>query len=418
MAMVLVACAGPGVSGDPTSSEIESSVSDRALPESPDSCPAGVPSLADVIGVPIADRPDCFGTGELTLTGWVFEELDPVYDCVSVPQQPEWLSCILLRQQLVAEQRPPAPWSEDLASLWVAADPDGPVGAIRFNAREGPVPLNTWVEVRGHFSDPAAEDCGPPGDPLRIECEGSLVLTGATVIAPDATPVGLASGSFASVTVNGLTVRSEAAATASPVECPGAEESVVRLEEGTVVLVLDDAPVNDGAYIWHHVVAPADDGAPAIGSRCDDIPLVAGWVASSRGPDEWLVQTIACPPEPSDLGMLADVATEPLRGLACFGPDEIRVTAELAPPPDGGIGFSCPGVDPAWLTCGIDRLVDGSTTVAVRLPEGVTEETGVPAVFALHFDDPAAAACRSLADVDDDPAVIELFCRTQLVLGP
>ncbi|HEX7171727.1 MAG TPA: hypothetical protein VF365_03845 [Candidatus Limnocylindria bacterium] len=415
--LVLVACAAPGASMDPPSSSNEVPASTPAVRASPsdhafpDSCPTGIPSLEDVISVPIGDRPDCFGTADLTLRGWVFEELDPVYDCVTEPEKPMWLSCILSRQQLVAEEQAPAPWSEDLASLWVAADPDGPVGAIRLGARGGPVPVNTWVEVRGHFADPAAEACGPPGHPLRIECDGTLVLTDATRA--------VTRGAFASVTVNGLTVRSEPAVAAPPTACPGLPESVIRLGEGAVVLVLNDRPVTDGAYIWHRVVAPASDGAPAIGTRCDDIPFVAGWVASSAGgTDEWLIGKVECAPTPGTLAQLADLSTEPMRGLACVGSNEIRLTAALAPPPEGGIGFSCPGLDPVWLTCGIDRLVDGSTSTVVRLPEGATLETGVPANVSLHFDDPAASTCRSLADVDDDPAAIELFCRTQLVVGP
>lgn len=86
--------------------------------------------------------------------------------------------------------------------------------------------------------------------------------------------------------------------------------------------------------------------------------------------------------------------------------------------PDGGVGFSCPGVDPAWLTCGIQRLGEGSTRLTVRVPEDRTFETGVPANVAVHFDDPAAATCRSQAGVEDDPAAVQVFCRTQLVLGP
>ena len=421
--LVLAACAAPGASVDPTASgepAASSSPTPAATPTErtlPEGCPEGPPSLADVVRVPIGDRPECFGTADLTLRGWVFEELDPVYDCVTMPQQPGWLSCILSRQQLVAEEQAPGPWSENRPTLWVAADPDGPVGAIAFGATEGPVAVNTWVEVTGHFADPAAEDCGPPGDPLRIECEGTLVLTAASPVEAEPTSGAVTPGSFASVTVNGLTVRSEPEAAARPVACLGAPESVIRLGEGAIVLVLDDAPVTGGGHTWHRVVAPADDGDRAIGTRCDDIPFVAGWVASSEGEDDWLVGTLDCDSAPSSLAQLADLVAEPMRGVACVGSGEMRLSAEFVPPPEGGIGFSCPGVNPAWLTCGIHRLADGPTTVTVRVPEDVTPETGVPTTVVLHFDDPAAVTCRSLADVDDDPAAVEIFCRTQLVVG-
>lgn len=421
IAFVLVACAAPGASADLDPASRGPLVSPSPVVVTPGpaepsqsalshTCPVGMPSLADVIAVPIGDRPGCFGTTDLTLRGWVLEELDPAYDCVTEPQKPMWLSCILSRQQLVAEEQAPAPWSEHRPSLWVAADPDGPVGTIRFGARQGPVAVNTWVEVTGHFADPAAEECGPPGDPLRIECEGTLVLTDVTQA--------VTGGTFASITVDGLTVRSEPAVTAPPVGCLGAPESVIRLGAGTVVLVLDDRPVTDGGRIWHRVVAPADDGAPANGTRCDDIPFVAGWVASSEGGDDWLVGKVECAPTPGTLAQLADLATEPMRALACLGSDELRLTAEFLPPPDDGIGFSCPGVAPAWLTCGIEQLADGPTALTVRVPEDQTYEAGVPVTVALHFDDPAAASCSSLADVGDDPAAVRVFCRTQLVVGP
>jgi hypothetical protein len=208
--LVLAACAAPAASVDPTASTepvASSSPTPAASPSEPalpEGCrPEGPPSLADVIAVPIGDRPDCFGTADLTLRGWVFEELDPVYDCVTMPQQPGWLSCILSRQQLVAEEQAPGPWSENRPTLGVAADPDGPVGAIAFGTTEGPVAVNTWVEVTGHFADPAAEDCGPPGDPLRIECEGTLVLTAVSPVEAEPTSGAVNPGAFASVTVLG-----------------------------------------------------------------------------------------------------------------------------------------------------------------------------------------------------------------------
>jgi len=129
--------------------------------------------------VPVADRPACFGSKDLTLVGWVFEELNPAYDCITYPDRPTWLMCILSRQPLLAVEEPPREWHPGLQPLWVASDPEGPVGPIHFGAADGPVPINTWVEVTGHFDDPAASACGPPGDPWRIECAGTLVLTAA-----------------------------------------------------------------------------------------------------------------------------------------------------------------------------------------------------------------------------------------------
>ena len=140
------------------------------------SCRGADATLEAVIAVPYAERAACFGASEITLRGWVFEELNPAYDCVTA-NDAMWLRCVTSRQRLIAFQHAPAALDQSPPALWVATDPDGPVGEIRFNASQGPIPVNTWVEVSGHFADPAAEDCGPRGDPGRIDCESVLVVT-------------------------------------------------------------------------------------------------------------------------------------------------------------------------------------------------------------------------------------------------
>jgi len=140
-------------------------------------CPTPPFTLDMVVAVPTGDRPRCFGAEEITLRGWVFEERNPAYDCVTYGDRPMWLMCILMRQPLLAFQQAPSEWHVGLRPLWVAADPLGPVGPIQFGAADGPVAVNTWIEVTGHFDDPAAASCGPPGDPSRIDCAGTLVLT-------------------------------------------------------------------------------------------------------------------------------------------------------------------------------------------------------------------------------------------------
>lgn len=155
---------------------------------SPASCLGPDATLDQVIAVPYPERAACFGTTEITVRGWVFEELNPGYDCVT-PNEPMWLRCITSRQRLVPFEQPPAPLYPGLRVLWVATDPNGPVGEIRFNSREGPISVNTWVEVSGHFADPAAEACGPPGDLSRLDCESTLVVTNVErVDAPSPTP--------------------------------------------------------------------------------------------------------------------------------------------------------------------------------------------------------------------------------------
>lgn len=179
-AILLAGCA----SGEDPSSSLISGTDDAAASGSPmlapsspsDSCPGPDATLNQVIAVPYPERAACFGTSEITVRGWVFEELNAGYDCVT-PNEPMWLRCITSRQRLVSFEQPPAALYPGLLVLWVATDPDGPVGEIRFNSHDGPIPVNTWVEVSGHFADPAAEACGPPGDPSRLDCESTLVVT-------------------------------------------------------------------------------------------------------------------------------------------------------------------------------------------------------------------------------------------------
>lgn len=179
-AILLAGCASgalPSGSATQITDSAVASTSPAVAPFSPAaSCPGLNATLDQVIAVPYPARAACFGTAEITVRGWVFEELNPGYDCVT-PNEPMWLRCITSRQRLVAFEQPPAALHPGLRVLWVATDPNGPVGEIRFNAREGPIPVNTWVEVSGHFGDPAAEACGPPGDLSRLDCESTLVVT-------------------------------------------------------------------------------------------------------------------------------------------------------------------------------------------------------------------------------------------------
>ena len=190
--LLLAGCAGEADPATPSTDAAAASGSPAVASSSPPpSCPGPDATLEQVIAVPYAGRAECFGTAEITVRGWVFEELNPAYDCVT-PNEPMWLRCITSRQRLVPFEQPPAELNQGrrvLRVLWVATDPDGPVGEIRFNSREGPIPVNTWVEVSGHFADPAAQVCGPPGDLTRLDCESTLVVTRVERIdAPSPTP--------------------------------------------------------------------------------------------------------------------------------------------------------------------------------------------------------------------------------------
>lgn len=178
----------PTASGSPSatatplesvSTAVQPSPRATPTPTSTSECPGPPFTLDEVAAVPVADRPACFGSRDLTLVGWVFEELNPPYDCLAYPDEPMWLMCILSRQPLSALQQPPSEFSPTIQLVWVASDPEGPVGPIHFGAADGPVPINTWVEVTGHFDDPAAAACRYLGPAGQVECAGTLVLTAA-----------------------------------------------------------------------------------------------------------------------------------------------------------------------------------------------------------------------------------------------
>ena len=99
----------------------------------------------------------------------------------------------------------------------------------------------------------------------------------------------------------------------------------MRLNEGDTVLELPDTPVVDEDYLWKRVVAPADDGVPSVGTACDDVPFVVGWIAT--GPDDTWVGAVHCPPIPTDLSELAAASSHLLFRLACLADREVTIRA-------------------------------------------------------------------------------------------
>jgi hypothetical protein len=189
----------------------------------------------------------------------------------------------------------------------------------------------------------------------------------------------------------------------------------VRLDAGTVVRLLPDPPAVDETSTWLRVVAPADDGLREVDTPCDDVPFVVGWLATGLG-DPWVTAGADCPGLPTDLGELAAARAEPLLLLACFAPRQIMVRGSLVPPPEGGIGLSCPGIDPSWLTCGIDRVTDGTSTVTVRIPPGSSLPLDTDIQIVLKLDHSAAQSCVSMAEGRYAPEAVAAFCRAQLVV--
>lgn len=392
----------------------------------PTACPGAAVDLQAVAEVKPAARATCFGSRELTLRGWVFEPTDAVFDCVITGgDPPPWLLCATEHQLLTAEERPPGPL-DDLAFMRVAADPDGPVGRIHLGDVSGPVPVNTWVEVTGHFNDPAAAACGALGADFRTDCAGTFVLTAVTVVGPDALAASkhLAVGMVAEVIVDSLNVRA-APGVGSPLAAPG---ETGRLSRGDQVY-LADGPVAADGYDWYFVSATVPVFWQPMG--CEDqsscgFPAL-GWVAIGPADDPWLAPATSCPPEPVDELTLVSMA--PLDRLACFSGQTLTITAQLT----FGAGWLMPlaASYPPWIGSEASPmvLVHGRAVLPVRYPPefgdcwpatgwsrcSLTDQENQTVELDLTIDEPTAATCVPVSDMTPvDVAVLR--CRAQLVV--
>ena len=189
------------------------------------------------------------------------------------------------------------------------------------------------------------------------------------------------------------------------------------LDAGDIVQVLPDPAAVDETGTWQRVVAPAHRASPDTRTECDDVPFVVGWIATGDG-DPWVSADLHCPELPAEMSELAATAEQPLLRLACFGTRTMTVHGSLVPPPDGEIGFICPGIDPSWLTCGIDQIANGGVITPIRLPPGNPLPVGEELDVRVQVDHPAAESCVSRADVRYAPEAVTAFCRAQLVVVP
>ena len=116
----------------------------------PLACPpaAGTIDLAALLAVPAATRRACLGRTEVTFRGWVVPQEGRGGTCSGTPA---WLTC---RLNVPADQVR-AQASLDGPTLGVIPRPTAAMPA----AWEGILPAATWVEVTGHFDDPAAATC-------------------------------------------------------------------------------------------------------------------------------------------------------------------------------------------------------------------------------------------------------------------
>jgi hypothetical protein len=278
------------------------------------------------------------------------------------------------------------------------------------------------VRLHGAFDHPDATLCRPdpgrpgPDGPLSsveavLRCRSTFVVTDAVV-----EPFPRRSNVAAVTVSDRLRVRSLPEISDSSIRY----EPLVRL--GSRLWVLDGPTLADG-YAWYQVVVPIPGSGGTV-SR-----WLTGWVAAAGLDGErWLENaTIECPD--TDRPTLADLARVRQRPvddgpLACYGSAEIRI--------DGLARLHCadaPSGDPAtgWLSDGAGRwleIVDGKRRLEARVAPGAFD--GVACDQPLrrryrvtgHFDDPAAADCRSAGAAvpgATDARVAIYRCRTHFV---
>jgi hypothetical protein len=371
-------------------------------------CPAD-PSLGHVVALSPVRRLACFGDSQLTLRGWVWES-GLVTGCVTVPDAvaPLWLTCILSTQFLSPVELPVGDDSDlhlfaeqFLGLLTLHVPPDGPIGPIELDQRDGPLPVNHWVEVSGHFDDPAAALCADDPAVAFDVCQQSFVVTGARLIRfPELVPP----GSFATVTAEELRIRDAPRLTA---------EAYGVLEHGASVYVMDGPRTLDG-WRWY-LVSPGDVIPDYTGG---DYWGPLGWVASGEAAAPFLeAQTVTCADAAAyrDLSHLTTVSRwERLRcaagqqltfeGVLCtLQGDDPCATVEgcsyidTAPLVPTWLSHTCHGLAVSPDAVSLPIHIRGEHHVDLSHPHGIRVRV------IGHFDDPEAMTCEDQTPVAGVP---------------
>ena len=191
-------------------------------------------------------------------------------------------------------------------------------------------------------------------------------------------------------------------------------------------------PAMEDGYTWYPVGTIGLDELPAPGGAPIEI-LVRGWVAIGDGESEWLeLLAPRCTDDEPTLQHLSSL-TEWER-LACYGDRQLTFEGVLGCPGCGGL---YPGTfTPEWLA-----FPSYSDPISVEpqdsigpmdlhwSPDGQARPNtdGIAPILRVtgHFDDPAAEGCSivfmagpasGIEESEVDPAISELFCRTNFVV--
>ncbi len=165
----------PPSSGSPTAS---------AIPASP--CDSASPVRVDRLNV---GGRACFGSNDMQVLGWVAPSWG--IGGTSTGVVPSWLGETMTDPVLWLKPRNPEGCFSEDDCVWVFVHVR-PTGGVAFALPE------RWVEVTGHFDDPAAATCrwdgrsNPPGDTLQQavdRCRDAFVVTAVRDTAdPDLAP--------------------------------------------------------------------------------------------------------------------------------------------------------------------------------------------------------------------------------------
>lgn len=221
-------------------------------------------------------------------------------------------------------------------------------------------------------------------------------------------------------------LREVAAESLEPGEPPAGIADIVSITPGAIsrgeqVWVLETVDV-DGDD-WHLV---------AIDRLMDEFNLPYGWIPAIADGSPTLVQTdIACPAPPLPVGAVTELGR--YGGLACFGSANIEIVGFT--PLGCGAGGSPRSGTPEWLNgtwtaVGIgnreplppDFEVEHAVLARAEPGPVVPAGCGTPGWYRFtgHFDDPAAATCRTQLSESPvvvlDPRLSGLICRSQFVI--
>jgi hypothetical protein len=162
-----------------------------AIPEPPTAplptpadCPADPVTIEAIVGLSPYDRAACFGSRKLTFRAWVVDPGEG-YGGTCAPTTPRWLQpCVLPDWWLAADRTYNAGSEEDhhvigAPKVLDALKSPGATGDLKGVGR--------WVEVTGHFDDPAAATCHtqpgpagigqPPLASLVLQCREQFAVT-------------------------------------------------------------------------------------------------------------------------------------------------------------------------------------------------------------------------------------------------